>query len=352
MMKMAASPDGEEAATDLPETCKRFYQKETEGLADKEFSLFFEKEGHGDVAYAHGSIQAYRNGNFEYAQLHMPSNFTAFAFYEQSPLARGNQSRQLTLHLLQNHAHNMTEDRIRSLAKQIITAPSDFAEVMIRLGFFEIAAKFFFSEDSELTYGLKCVQKKLKAARIILKGMMESRPTLAAEFLYAVDIRAQLWLSECRKADDRSEVNDRLVNFDDIVDDCVTQRFNVSLPGTFLMPADSNSDDEVQANESRDSRKKRRKRAEPAFDDSRHDKNEHQVEEFKMKQGEDWKNDFSGKCIEHRPSWGKKFMCPRWHTGGFCFKSCKNAESHVNDDKVPQDKRKEYRTFLKKCRQS
>eukprot|EP00957_Ditylum_brightwellii_P179808 13697093-Ditylum_brightwellii.AAC.1 len=40
-----------------------------------------------------------------------------------------------------------------------------------------------------------------------------------AKILYAVDTRLQRWMVECRKAQDRSEVDDRIIEFCDIVDD-------------------------------------------------------------------------------------------------------------------------------------
>ena len=43
-------------------------------------------------------------------------------------------------------------------------------------------------------------------------------------------------------------------------------------------------------------------------------------------------------------------MCPRWFSKHYCFENCNYKESHVPNDEVPQDKRKEYKTYLKKIR--
>ena len=43
-------------------------------------------------------------------------------------------------------------------------------------------------------------------------------------------------------------------------------------------------------------------------------------------------------------------MCARFHIKGNCFDNCKRKESHITNDKIPDDKRAAMKEFLTKCR--
>jgi hypothetical protein len=43
-------------------------------------------------------------------------------------------------------------------------------------------------------------------------------------------------------------------------------------------------------------------------------------------------------------------MCVRFHIKGDCFDNCTTKESHVKNDKIPDDKRAAMKEFLAKCR--
>jgi molybdenum cofactor biosynthesis enzyme MoaA len=156
---------------------------------------------------------------------------------------------------------------------------------------------------------------------------------------------------ECRKAQDRSEVDDRIIKFRDIVDDMVNNRFYLSLPPSFTM---INNEEEKEGGQNLRAPIDKRKGAElerGSDDKRRWIDNPDQIAEFKMKDGEDWKSTFCGKCAEARPTWkGKVKMCPRWNTKGGCFKDCKHGESHVSASQIPENKRAEYRVYLNKVR--
>jgi len=96
---------------------------------------------------------------------------------------------------------------------------------------------------------------------------------------------------------------------------------------------------------------KKPKRDGDARERSEYIENRHQIEEFKMRESENWKTDYCGKCIDDRPAWkGKGKMCPRWHIKGDCFEDCAHAASHVSDDEVSEEKREEFRYYLEKVR--
>ena len=80
---MAASVDGEEKASELPKSCKDFFDQDSAALSDQELSFQLENLGAQDISFGHGTIQAILAGNLLYnAPLH-PSNLSLFCFYEK-----------------------------------------------------------------------------------------------------------------------------------------------------------------------------------------------------------------------------------------------------------------------------
>ena len=55
--------------------------------------------------------------------------------------------------------------------------------------------------------------------------------------------------------------------------------------------------------------------------------NKDHAPEFKMKEGKKWEN-FQGKCVEHRAKFKDTYLCPRFHTKGFCHVKCKFSALH------------------------
>ncbi len=59
------------------------------------------------------------------------------------------------------------------------------------------------------------------------------------------------------------------------------------------------------------------------------------VDEFKMKDGDNWCKHLSGKLPKGQSTWGKnEWMCARWLTKGDCFVNCNNKACHVGAEAV------------------
>ena len=225
--------------------------------------------------------------------------------------------------------------------------PIDYNSMCKRFFNFEGLSIIIFGEESSLSSGLKKLQQLLKPIESLLTGMIETDPNLAAEICYAVDSRTQQFLEECTNAGDRSEVDDSIVDFKDIITSIKSRTFFTRLPPTFKSIMNGSDDDGVDPKRS----PKKRKVNEGRKDDSVEQvKNADQIQEFKIRPGEDWRSVFCGNPGD-RVSWNdKERMCPRWHSKGFCFPNCNNKSSHVPEDKVTEIKKKEYRGYLKKIR--
>ena len=78
--------------------------------------------------------------------------------------------------------------------------------------------------------------------------------------------------------------------------------------------------------------------------------NEKVDDDLKIKKGENWGKIFCGDKGKRGVKWKNYgvLMCSRWFSRQYCFDDCNHKESHVSDGKVPEGKRKEYKSYLKK----
>ena len=77
--------------------------------------------------------------------------------------------------------------------------------------------------------------------------------------------------------------------------------------------------------------------------------NKDQAPEFKIKEDEKWEN-FQGKCVEHRAKFKDTYMCPHFHTKGFCHVKRKFSASHILAKDIPDNVKKNYMNYLAKIR--
>ena len=172
-----------------------------------------------------------------------------------------------------------------------------------------------------------------------------------------MDTRIQRFLGQGKSYKDREDVNEKLVNFEDISENSLNQCFNVTLPIAFQLKVnkDDNSNKHLMLNSPDKKRKRRESR--PSID--LRVQNTSQLEEFKMKPNENWKDNFAGKLPRERPFWDRnktgKYdckMCARFHINGDCFDDCNNKESHVSADKIPADRKNAMKEYMKKVRKN
>ena len=108
--------------------------------------------------------------------------------------------------------------------------------------------------------------------------------------MYCVDVPLKWWLGQNKTAKDHLDVNNNLMNFDVIVDQALGQQFGAPPPSTFQFLEDGKPA-EIQSIYQQDpiSRKRSYSNAEVNCVT-----NNDQLEEFKMKTGEDWTKNSKG----------------------------------------------------------
>jgi hypothetical protein len=172
------------------------------------------------------------------------------------------------------------------------------------------------------------------------------------KFLFAINHHLQRWLTMCEPASvSCSQVDDRVLFFDGIVNNVLNGQFNLTLPTTFKKVNGSSSTvGSTEDNETKSSGGgKRRKKNREAGNTVKHTE---QLDEFKLASGESWDKNFRFQCRKYRPDFDKEIkMCARWHIKGDCFDSCPHALSHIPGIPVTSKQKDDFLTFMKKCRE-
>jgi hypothetical protein len=173
-----------------------------------------------------------------------------------------------------------------------------------------------------------------------------------AKFLFAIDCRFQYWLSMCKLATvSCSQVDDRVLHFDLVINDILNSQFSKILPATFKKV---NSNPNIVVTSKEDNSKIKGNKCRKKNQESRNVvKNTEHLKEFKMASGESWDKNFRSQCPKEHPNFSKDCkMCARWHIKGNCFDTCPCALSHVPGSKITPKQKKAFLGFMKKCWES
>jgi hypothetical protein len=100
MHKQAAATDWNDEDKEIAPTCLCFINSDNVGIAHYKLIHQFKESRFPDVTFSLGTTQALYLGDFLYADLSSPSNFTVFAFHEQEPDSSNQQTDYLICHLM------------------------------------------------------------------------------------------------------------------------------------------------------------------------------------------------------------------------------------------------------------
>jgi hypothetical protein len=358
LILFASAEDAIDVPTEVVESCKRFINSETMGIAEQELNLQFKNLGLQDAAFSPGLTQALYSGKFTWADKSTPSNFSPFSFFKVEPLAIADQqNRHLILHLVETQGKGKTLEEIKASNKQEVKAPTTYLEMVHQLTFFAGACSIFFGDNSIPCQAVTALVALVKRNRHILKAR-EADKRFMSQFMFVVDTRFQPWLDECMSLTCRTQVDDSMLNFSQLIENVRFGTFFVQLPSTFIdaTNADSKSgkggnnsnkrsaEDKDEDNKNGGKKKKRKatKVDNPSPPDS-----------CKLQTGETWATHFANKGFNDQVDWnGECKMCPRWFIRSFCFDDCSNRDSHVKSEEIPADKLTAFQQFMRTYRGS
>jgi hypothetical protein len=84
---------------------------------------------------------------------------------------------------------------------------------MIIINAFSGLAAILFGKKSSLPGAFRQLHQEMELNRLLLKGKVKTNPGLIAKLMFAVDNRIQLWFGYLRRALDRKDVSNAIINF-------------------------------------------------------------------------------------------------------------------------------------------
>jgi hypothetical protein len=203
MIRMASSTDGERPS-DPSGVSLDFYNAESEGRADTIFMQAMRDLSSGTVAVSQAVTSALYHGFFLYNNGMTPSNLSVFNFTLQTP-GTSDATRGEVVHLIATQGKRKTENEIKASMQQCIKIPADFDGMMRQIRFFKDAAIILLGKNSKLADELGRLLKSIGREEQTFRLRIHGDEMYISKFLYAIDVRCQRHLSECRDARDREE---------------------------------------------------------------------------------------------------------------------------------------------------
>jgi len=138
-----------------------------------------------------------------------------------------------------------------------------------------------------------------------------------AKFLLAVDTRFQIWLTDCKLAKNRDEVDNLIIDFRPLANQVIFGSFHMILPPTFSMksPKATKTSGPEDTGKRRDADEDKHDKKRGKGNDDAHSlvKTESPHGEICMLANETWVANFAGKQLDQHPKWNDKCKCcPRW----------------------------------------
>jgi hypothetical protein len=114
--------------------------------------------------------------------------------------------------------------------------PTDYYGFIYQMKAYSAIVGIITSDDSYASVQLENLVRLIEKYAACYKLEIAKDKCFPEKFAFAVDSRFHLFLQECRKSLDREDVNNRLVDFRDLHEDVLLNKFNIqSLPACFFL---------------------------------------------------------------------------------------------------------------------
>ena len=238
--------------------------------------------------------------------------------------------------------HKIIKQSLNKLTKTNVLFPQDIESMLDRIGALYVLSKLFFGNTSLLVQNLQVFVKQCYNKKLLLKTSKHLDEQFIPKFLYSIDDRINKWLTECVRAKDISDTSIELINFNLLLTDVQLNRFVCYLPGNIRKISKKNDfkeDDNVVP-------PTKRVKSDNGSTNTRV-VNSDIVDEWKIKDNEDWDTCFKGKSKEGPKLTCGTYPCITYHVKGFCWSDCSFRASHK---KLNGDDTRKTCEFIKKLR--
>ena len=242
----------------------------------------------------------------------------------------------------------LSSSDINNTLKQPISFPCHINYMKYNVKNLMGASCFFFSNSSILSRRLAIVLDHIKANLPVYKALQHSNNKFATEFLYSLDMRIQVWLLQCKRASDREEVNDTLIDFSDNLDNVLKRQLSIYLPDAISKKIDEIGDHSSSVITPPPNKKKKPSNS---SEDNPKVFNQGTLSEWLVEDPQKYNATFrhNKSALDKRPWFSDRVqMCHRWHSRGYCFNNCNFKDSHILSNSVPKDLKEEYSKWKNK----
>ena len=347
----ASSTDAETALEEPVESCKEFFNKKNLSKALDYLVTSLSQDLKCCVSIETGLVTALHGGHFLRDKEDSPSNFSFFMTPKKLPLSTDRFKPTMILQLKANQGKGWSETDLKDALKQGIATPSDIHSFSHQLKNFWALSFFFFGEKSILTQALEPLLATISNHTLTFEAAQMRDKLFATKLGYAIDTSVFRWLQHCRSNQDRSHVNDSLLNFDYLIDQVLTDSFFQILPTTFKRFSSNNEDDSDDNSDVQISNKKKRRKHNTSTTKTKNvEVNPKTIDSWLAGDNDEYKKCFSTKNLKERPFFKNKPVCQRFHSKGFCFDDCLNKITHVPSTELDKTIITAYEKYVNKCK--
>jgi hypothetical protein len=158
----------------------------------------------------------------------------AFAFYKQPPLLSVKQDNYLICHLIHKISIKQSPSKIKSSLMQDVIVPKDYTLLGVQLQYFVGAVEIFFGSKSIAAFVMRRLLLQMGHHKKQFRDIIALNKWFAACFLFVINKRFQYWLNKCKQAQiSRADVNDRIMDFSDVIKLVLNGTFTMPLPPSF-----------------------------------------------------------------------------------------------------------------------
>ena len=233
MILNASAQNSAIAASDPCEDCQMFFKTNSHGTARMLILKSLENKFGCNVSITQGVIMNLFNGNFLHSFDESLSNFSPFSFPKKSLFGRNPETECLILQPKELTGRGLSNDDVELALKQGEKVPKSIEEMRFSIFNMTAVASFFFSKWSLLSSKLLEVHNQLVCHYPIYKASLVKDHLFTAKFLFAIDTRIQLWLKMCEIKEFREDVDDKLLNFNEVLNQVILRTFSITLPTCF-----------------------------------------------------------------------------------------------------------------------
>eukprot|EP00978_Attheya_sp_CCMP212_P016939 scaffold44783_cov43-Attheya_sp.AAC.2 len=316
------------------------------------------------INFSTGFVTALYSGAFIWDCPGKRNNWCGFQFAKPAPDTPSGVQEAMILSLKATEGKGWSDTDIAKALVQGLVVASSVSDLQHNLHTNERAtACYFFGKKSTLATSLKKRLDHVQDHTQVYEALQAKDKTFVAQVIFSHSVRIDNWFRECLTKEDRSLVNNSLLNFVEDHRWIINRRFTMGLP----VSISNFSKTPVEKTHPMDTTPspqdgKRQKRGNGRGNDASPDDTTQPIRrigvanpkprrEWQLKEKESWRKVFT---VRTKPRYAKGDCrwCNKYHTRGHCFPpDCANKANHIPSlDLTDSDKPDDYTKYVKECR--